>query len=311
MIHVVLSMEYIDKKLHDLLKMAIGLSITDIHFDITEVYQVIRLRRHKQTIKIIHDDLSVNLYEHLKYISRFDLSQNEIPQTGSFTMIFERRYFFRFASIESFGRKNGVIRILNIVLIRSLSECISNKRVLRALLKSFSARSGLILFSGVTGSGKSTTMFNTLKEVSSEAIYSVESPIEHFYNHVIQLEPIESRLTQEDILNQLLRMDADIIVYGEVRTKGDLRLCLRAVNMGHLVCASIHARSCFHTLDRLYDLGATDYEIESGLIAILYHYLKQEKGEVVFKHEFADHVQIRHRLSQSFKDKDSPDNRDG
>lgn len=148
MIHVVLSMEYIDKKLHDLLKMAIGLSITDIHFDITEVYQVIRLRRHKQTIKIIHDDLSVNLYEHLKYISRFDLSQNEIPQTGSFTMIFERRYFFRFASIESFGRKNGVIRILNIVLIRSLSECISNKRVLRALLKSFSARSGLIFVFG-------------------------------------------------------------------------------------------------------------------------------------------------------------------
>ncbi|WP_323615532.1 ATPase, T2SS/T4P/T4SS family [Erysipelothrix rhusiopathiae] len=301
-------MEYIDKKLHDLLKMAIELSITDIHFDITEVYQVIRLRRHKQTIKNIHDDLSVNLYEHLKYISRFDLSQNEIPQTGSFTMIFERRYFFRFASIESFGRKNGVIRILNIVLIRSLSECISNKRVLRALLKSFSARSGLILFSGATGSGKSTTMFNTLKEVSSESIYSVESPIEHFYNHVIQLEPIESRLTQEDILNQLLRMDADIIVYGEVRTKVDLRLCLRAVNMGHLVCASIHSRSCFHTLDRLYDLGATHYEIESGLIAILYHYLKQEKGEVFFKHEFADQVQIRHRLSQSFKDKDSPDN---
>lgn len=294
-------MEYIDKKLHDLLKMALSQSITDIHFDITEIFQVIRMRRHKKTIRVIHDPGSSKLYEHLKYISRFDLSLTDIPQTGTFSMIFDRKYYFRFAAIETFERKNGVVRILNIVLIHSAYECISNKRIVKSLLKSFEVNSGLILFSGVTGSGKSTTMFNVLKEITTASIYSVESPIEHFYSHIIQLEPIKSRLTQEDILNQLLRMDADIIVFGEIRTRQDLSLCIRAVNMGHRVCATIHARSSFHTIDRLFDLGATRYEIETGLSGILYHYLKNTKGGAIFKHEFSDKLQIYDYLNQTCK----------
>lgn len=294
-------MEYIDKKTHDLLEYAISLSITDIHFDISNTFQVIRFRRHKKTIETIHNVMATNMYEHLKFIANFDLSQKDVPQTGRFMMVFERNYYFRFAAIESFGRKNGVVRILNIVLVHTIFECIRNKRTIKSLLSVFQCSSGLVLYSGGTGSGKSTTLFNTLKELKQESIYSIENPIERYYEHVVQLEPIRKRLSNEDIMNQLLRMDADVLVYGEVRTKMDLQLCLKAVNMGHLVCATIHSRGLVSTLDRLYDLGATHYAIESSLVGILYHKFNSSKGGVLFQHEFMGQNQIIQLLAQQQK----------
>jgi len=131
---------------------------------------------------------------------------------------------------------------------------------------------GLILISGPTGSGKTTTLYSILKELNSDEkkIITIEDPIEYQIDSINQV-PINNKigLSFEVVLKNILRQDPDIIFIGEIRDKFSLDIALQASLTGHLVLASIHSSNCLETITRLIDLKADPFLISTTLKAII------------------------------------------
>lgn len=227
---------------------------------------------------------------HLKFMSNFDLTSTK-PQTGTFTWIVEdKEYYLRFAAMESFNHKTGVIRILNIYdafsihdIIRSSSDC---KIIQRLLMK----EAGIVLFVGKTGSGKSTTLFHALSSIMTRHVYTIENPIERYHQEWIQIETqnIESSLTQ------LLRHDPDVIMIGEIRSQKEVEILIRAGLSGHFVVSTMHAGSINQSIRRMQDLGVSLYDIEEIVQGIVYQTLKRDqKGNVSVTYQIAQEDEIK------------------
>lgn len=287
----------IETAFDNLLHEAIEKGASDIHFDLHEKIYII-FRRHKKQIYKIENDMGVKLYEFLRYKSNFDLSKGTQPQTGSFSyLIYDKEYFFRFAALETIGRKHGVLRILNINPIDSFEASMPLKTNRSKLLKASEGMSGIILFSGATGSGKSTTMFNFSKVFENKTLFSLEDPIERHYGHLVQMEVNETRsFNFQTGVTQLLRHDPDLIILGEVRTEGDLKQCIRCGLSGHLVLASVHSGSIQQTLNRLLDLGANEYDLSESLKAIVHQEMIYNQENIKIKYVIETNKEIKERI---------------
>jgi general secretion pathway protein E len=144
--------------------------------------------------------------------------------------------------------------------------------LLEILKQSLNLSQGLILISGPTGSGKTTTLYSILKELNSEEkkIITVEDPIEYKIDSICQI-PINNKigLSFEVVLKNILRQDPDIIFIGEIRDKFSLDIALQASLTGHLVIASIHANNSVETISRLIDLQADPFLISTTLKLVM------------------------------------------
>ena len=166
-----------------------------------------------------------------------------------------------------------VLRILdNKNIDKNLQTLGISSDLLDILTKALKLTQGLILISGPTGSGKTTTLYSILKELNSEEkkIITVEDPIEYKIDSICQI-PINNKigLSFEVVLKNILRQDPDIIFIGEIRDKFSLDVALQASLTGHLVIASIHANSSVETISRLIDLQADPFLISSTLKLIM------------------------------------------
>jgi type II secretory ATPase GspE/PulE/Tfp pilus assembly ATPase PilB-like protein len=133
---------------------------------------------------------------------------------------------------------------------------------------------GLILISGTTGSGKTTTLYTILNALSELKIYTIEDPIESYHSHLIQLQVNERQdLTFDTALKQVLRHDPTIIVIGEIRDETEAKAALRCALTGHLVISTIHSNSAIKTIDRLENLGVSRNEIHSVLNLVIHQTL--------------------------------------
>lgn len=283
--------------LNQLLHELIVEKISDLHFNISDNSYDMIYRRHKNNIysKKNHDVFI--LYEYIKYISGLDLNTTNTPQTGSFEYTIENTiYYFRFAVIETNLRKSGVLRVLNLSPILSLSEIVPDNHQIFNLLN---ITNGIILFCGKTGSGKSTSQFHFLKEFKNKQIYLLENPIEIYDPDFIQIDISKSNLSFETAMTQLFRHDPDIISLGEVRKKTELDTLVRAGLSGHLVTSTIHAGSIEHVISRLFDLGASRYELNHVLKAIIFQELKlNDKGEAYAQITVKDETEIKKEISK-------------
>jgi type II secretory ATPase GspE/PulE/Tfp pilus assembly ATPase PilB-like protein len=144
-----------------------------------------------------------------------------------------------------------------------------------SLIKTELERSaGLILISGTTGSGKTTTLYTILNALSELKIYTIEDPIESYYSHLVQLQVNERQdLTFETALKQVLRHDPNLIVIGEIRDEIEAKAALRCALTGHLVISTIHSNSAIKTIDRLENLGLPRREILSVLNLVIHQTL--------------------------------------
>ncbi len=278
-------MEHIEIFFDVIMHQAVKLSASDIHFDLSKQGSIL-FRRHKQNIESLEDDKITALYEYLRFKAQFDLSLGSQPQSGSFEYIVDEiDYALRFSCIETFSRKHAVLRILNMNSIGTLKQSIPQVKVYQEVLKEMKARNGIILFSGMTGSGKTTTMFNALKELSDKQIFTLENPIETHHSFCIQLElNTKQQFGFEEALNQLLRHDPDVIVLGEIRSEDDLKQCIRCGLSGHLVVSTIHSGSIENTIHRLLDLGVNDYDLMHALKYVVYQeMIVREKLTVQYK----------------------------
>lgn len=265
----------IDRLIHYL----IHEKISDLHIDLSKDTQKIIFRRHKQLIGSESNKDIIHIYDYLKYISGLDLSTSSKPQTGTFEYIIENTiYHFRFAMIETHFRKSAVLRVLNLSSIESLKAIVSKEHKIFELLN---IKNGVILFTGATGSGKSTTQFHFLKELVEKQIYILEDPIEIYDESFIQIDISDKTLDFDTAMTQLLRHDPDVISLGEVRKNNELNTLIRAGLSGHIVTSTLHAGNIDHVVSRLLDLGASSYDLSHVLKGIVYQELKvNEKGEI-------------------------------
>ena len=275
-------MKPIEMLFDEIIEFAILEYCTDIHFNLK--MNRLTLRRHKTTIKRIEGAWISDLYRYLKYRSNLPMRSITATQSGVFqyTVNFTL-YYLRFSVLETVYQSHGVLRILNIIPINSLDACGLKTSQISQIKEMFKTNHGLILFSGKTGAGKSTTMFSALNEHNDSAIFTLENPIEQVYEQMIQIETQSDTLDQ--YVTQLLRHDPDILAIGELRTNFDLETVIRAALSGHLITATVHAGSIDEVLLRLQNLNFNDFDLNAILRGLVFQKVEAKEGSFHFDFE--------------------------
>jgi type II secretory ATPase GspE/PulE/Tfp pilus assembly ATPase PilB-like protein len=278
--------------IRQLLTLAVNRGASDIHleavdhgiqtrFRIDGVLQELELER-------IDEMLNLNrgrLMPRLKILCKLDIAERRRPQDGSFRARVERdgatsTVDFRVSIIPGYYGESAVIRILDprglpqSVEVLGLRQAVAAR--LRQLLRS---ATGMILVTGPTGSGKSTTLFGALKSVYQPGIkiLTAENPIEYVCDAFRQHE-VDERVgnTFATYLRAFLRHDPDVIMIGEIRDAETAELAFRAAQTGHLVLSTLHTNDSLSALPRLLDLGVDANLITSSLLGVLSQRLARE-----------------------------------
>ena len=286
-----------EERLLAILRLAIKYNATDIHFNLKyeEVEIFMRIDGVPRKVKsLVGDD---RLIRYLQYLAHLDVGKLTEPQTGQFEMEVDNDVLsLRFAVINSFNTTNGVLRILNSDLkikADSLSKVNSQNVFFKNLLEE---NNGLIIFSGPTGSGKTTTLYSLLNSVSDKVIYTIEDPIEVYNDNFVQLQVNEKiGFDYEAGIKQIMRHDPDIIMIGEIRDDKAAINALRAANTGHLVLTTIHASSASSTISRMVDLGVNKEHLYEMLLCVVYQRMIVDRsGEKVVIYEVMDKKEIEY-----------------
>lgn len=259
-------------RLNAILQIALACNVTDIHFSLydgDEEQVVIEMRVNGEVRRIRSRPGDDRLFRYIMYRANLDLANVFEPQTGSFAETVEgQRLSLRFALVTSYRMKSGVLRILNnhsALRIEELSEDADTVHWLQHLTDS---RSGMYVFSGPTGSGKTTTLYTILSRTEGKKIYSLEDPIEVVQENFVQLQINEKQLTYADGIKQLMRQDPDIIFIGEIRDSLAAEMAVRSALTGHLVVTSIHSADCTGAITRMLELGVREYQLRDVLCGI-------------------------------------------
>ncbi len=207
----------------------------------------------------------------IKILSNMKLDEKRKPQDGRFSARIEgRKVDFRVSTFPAYYGEKVVMRILDQEKgVRSMEDIGISARNLEFMRKAMQKPYGLILISGPTGSGKSTTLYAMLKEINDESknVLSLEDPVEYNMEGVSQsqVRP-EIGYTFASGLRTTLRQDPDIIMVGEIRDKETAQLAIQAALTGHLVLSTIHTNTAIGVIPRLIDMGVDPYLIAPTLI---------------------------------------------
>ena len=259
-----------------IIRYAVEGGASDIHIEPTPEKTRVRFRMDGE----LHTSLELPVKVHqavvarIKVLSQMRLDEKRKPQDGRFSTAFEdRRIDFRVSTFPTqFGEK-VVMRILDrSKSIETLDSIGFAKRDLAAVREVIRAPYGIVLISGPTGSGKSTTLFAMLSELDREAanVVSIEDPVEYEIEGAAQsqVHP-EIGYTFASGLRSVLRQDPDIIMVGEIRDKETAQLAIQAALTGHLVFSTIHTNTAAGVIPRLVDMGVDPYLIAPTLIAAI------------------------------------------
>ncbi|QXW65225.1 GspE/PulE family protein [Streptobacillus moniliformis] len=262
--------------LENILELAILKNATDIH--IREFENICKLElRIEGSIHKVDNTHKLNVREiiaRIKILSKLNVAEKRLPQDGAFTHIFkDKKYDIRVATLPSNMGENVVLRILNSNLndISLISLGFDNDSI-AILKKACSQNNGLILITGPTGSGKSTTLLSLINILmkSKRKIITIEDPIENRIEDIVQIQVKEEiGLSFEKILRTVLRSDPDIIVISEIRDEVTAQIATRAALTGHLVLATLHTNDSISTVNRLIDMNIPKYLILDSLLCIL------------------------------------------
>jgi len=259
-------------KTNEILNLAITTNISDIHIEPAENHYRIRVRKDGELEvinKIITND-AVKIIARIKLSAKIDSSENRLPQDGSFT--YENNNF-RINTIPTVNGEKVTIRVLKSTdEIISLDQIGFNKLQLEIFKKKLSNLQGLILITGPTSSGKTTTLYSAINYLNQDTINicSIEDPVESKINNINQTTIHEKiNLDTALMLRALLRQDPDVIIIGEIRDPETAKTALQAANTGHLVLATLHANSSIDTVKRLQSLGIADYYLQGNISLII------------------------------------------
>ncbi|NLK67244.1 MAG: type II/IV secretion system protein [Campylobacteraceae bacterium] len=258
-----------------IVKQSISLRGSDIHVEPTETNCIVRTRIDGMLneIFIFDKDIYPPLVSRLKLLSNMDIAERRRPQDGRFSlMVGEKEYDFRISTLPIVNGESIVMRILDKskVLI-SLDKLGMHPENLRKFNSAMHSPYGIILVTGPTGSGKTTTLYaalNDIKNVTTKII-TVEDPVEYQLNLIQQVHVNEKAgLTFASALRSILRQDPDIIMIGEIRDQETLRIAIQSALTGHLVFSTLHTNDAIGSIPRMIDMGIESYLISGSVIAI-------------------------------------------
>lgn len=256
-----------------ILRYAIDGRASDIHIEPTAANVRVRFRVDgiMNTSIVLPMRVHSAVVARIKIMSNMRLDEKRKPQDGRFSAKLEaRKVDFRVSTFPTFFGEKVVIRILDQDKgIKKLSELGLSKLNLEQIMRGIDKPYGLILISGPTGSGKSTTLYSMMNEVDKDHknVLSLEDPIEYNMEGMSQSQVMpEIGYTFASGLRTTLRQDPDIIMVGEIRDKETAQLAIQAALTGHLVFSTIHTNNAIGVVPRLIDMGVDPYLIAPTLV---------------------------------------------
>lgn len=249
---------------------------SDIHFDPMENYLKIRIRIDGSLIDyaIIENKYKRNLVTRVKLLAGMNITESRLPQDGAIKTTLEGMDLdMRVSALPtSFGEKI-VIRILDYSMsLKGLETLGFTDENYKLILKMIANPNGIILVTGATGSGKSTTVYSILQRLNREEtnIITVEDPVEMNIEGInqVQVNP-EIGLDFASVLRSILRQDPNIVLIGEIRDSETAKIAVRASITGHLVLSTLHTNNSLTTIERLIDMDVERYLLASSLKGII------------------------------------------
>ncbi|MEB7779430.1 competence type IV pilus ATPase ComGA [Mammaliicoccus fleurettii] len=264
-----------EKLFKSIINDAVKLEASDIHFiPVIADKVIIQMRINGDNN---HYDLSMDskLYSRLliymKFISHLDVSERNKAQSGQYLYEHEISYYLRISTIPiSLGIESCAIRITpQYFSERGFSkDDLDFKKIRNEIYNA----EGLFLFTGPTGSGKSTLMYelmHDLKKVKNKHIITIEDPVEQTLDGIVQVSVNEkANISYNQSFKAILRCDPDVIMIGEIRDKETAKQVIQASLSGHLVLSTMHAKNNIGAIHRLIELGITTEQIKQGISCI-------------------------------------------
>ena len=259
-----------------LLSEAIRRGASDIHLECYEKQFRIRLRVDGVLISIMTPPKALQnpLISRLKIMSRLNIAERRLPQDGRMKVKFQGREIdFRVSILPGLYGEKVVLRLLDKSNLSLEIEKIGfNNWELKEFMQAIKKPWGMILVTGPTGSGKSTTLYAALNHIHSEEIniMTAEDPVEYNIRGINQFQTHEKiGLTFASILRSFLRQDPDVIMVGEIRDEETAQIAVKAALTGHLVFSTLHTNDAPSTITRLSDMGIERYLISSSVILVM------------------------------------------
>ena len=249
---------------------------SDIHFDPLENFMKIRIR----IDGLLHDYAEVpntikkNLITRIKIISGMNITESRLPQDGAIKATLQGvNLDLRVSCIPTSEGEKIVIRILDYSMsLAGLESLGFSEENYKKVLQMINIPNGIILITGATGSGKSTTVYSMLQRLNNEEtnIITVEDPIEMNIEGINQIQTnSEIGLTFSNALRSILRQDPNVIMIGEIRDTETAKIAVRACITGHLVLSTLHTNDSLNTIERLLDMDVERYLLASSLEGII------------------------------------------
>ncbi len=266
----------ISKALTTILSYAAKTKASDIHIEPLENSLIIRCRIDGVLRKIMELPKSVApaLVSRVKILSNLKIDEHRIPQDGQFTVLVDDQEIdLRIAISPVTWGEQVVIRLLDKTGVSMEIEKMGmSGRALRTVLDGIHKPNGMILTSGPTGSGKSTTLYALIQQIKTEEIniVTLEDPVEYKMDGINQIQVnVDAGLTFASGLRSILRQDPDVVMVGEIRDSETAGLAVQAALTGHLVFSTLHTNSAAGILPRLLDMGIEPYLLASTLNVVI------------------------------------------
>lgn len=255
---------------------AVNKGASDIHFDPHEEVLMIRIRVDGilQNYAIVPNLYKNNLITRIKIISGMNITETRLPQDGAIKQVLKNLNLdMRVSSLPTKRGEKIVIRILDYSMsLKGIEYLYFNESNYQKILKMINAPNGIILVTGATGSGKSTTVYSFLQKLNVEGtnIITVEDPVEMDIEGISQVQVnSDIGLDFSTVLRSILRQDPNVIMIGEIRDSETARIAVRASITGHLVLSTLHTNNSLNTIERLLDMDVERYLLASALTGIV------------------------------------------
>lgn len=249
---------------------------SDIHFDPADTYMRVRFRIDGKldTFTIVPNTAKQNLVARLKILSGMNITETRLPQDGAIRTVIEGVSLdMRVSALPTKRGEKIVIRIMDYSMsLKGLESLCFNDINYKKVLKMISEPNGIILVTGATGSGKSTTVYSILQRLNTDDVnlITVEDPVEMEIEGMNQVQVnSEIGLDFAAVLRSILRQDPNVIMIGEIRDSETAQIAVRASITGHLVLSTIHTNNSLSTIERLLDMDVERYLLSSALEGII------------------------------------------
>lgn len=299
------------KLLNAIISEAILQKASDIHFEPLENNIEIRYR----IDGILHQrhtppkEYQAQMMTRIKVMAKLDIAERRLPQDGRLKLCMgEREIDFRVSTIPAIHGERIVLRILDKSSIElGLDKIGMDKNLTETFRNLISLPEGIILVTGPTGSGKTTTLYSAIHEISSSEInvMTIEDPVEYKLSNIAQIAAHPKiNLTFATGLRHILRQDPDVIMLGEIRDQETAEVAIQASLTGHLVLSTLHTNDAPSAIIRLIDMGIAPYLISSSLIGVLAQRLLRK----ICSHCIVSYVPSKKELEELGLTRDSTSN---